>query len=257
MIGVFDSGLGGLTVVRHIRELDDRLDIHYLGDRERAPYGPRPVSEVLAFSTELTQALAEHGADPIVVACNTASAAALHPLRDAFGHLRFVGMEPAVKPAAMSTRSGVVGVVATEGTLEGPLYESVVRRFGAGTTVRAVACPEWVGFVEDGMLSGPEVERRVARDVAPLLAAGADHLVLGCTHFPLLRDAIDQAVVGRARIVDPGPAVARQVLRVADAPGAGTGRLVVQLNGHRRGLDVVLAALGLDKAVTVVGSGST
>jgi len=181
------------------------------------------------------------------VACNTASAAALHPLRAAFPDVRFVGMEPAVKPAAHHTSTGVVGVVATEGTLDGPLYESVVERFGVGVEIVAVACPDWVELVEAGMIDSPETLESVARCLEPLIERRADRIVLGCTHFPLLERAIHRALAGRAEIVDPGPAVARQVLRVAQRIGIdhGSGRLTVELTGTTRGADGVLALVGL------------
>lgn len=247
MIGVFDSGLGGLTVAGHIRRLAPQADILYIGDRARAPYGPRSPREVLAFSSEITRRLLDHGAGVVVVACNTASAAALHPLRAAFPDVQFVGMEPAVKPAANHTSTGVVGVVATAGTLDGPLYESVVERFGTGVEIVAAACPDWVELVEAGMIDAPQTMESVARCLEPLIDRRADRIVLGCTHFPLLERAIRQVLAGRAEIVDPGPAVARQTLRVAESFGMerGSAHLTVELTGTDRGAARVLELVGL------------
>ena len=247
MIGIFDSGLGGLTVAGHIRRLAPRADLLYIGDRARAPYGPRSPDEVLEFSSEITHRLLDRGAGVIVVACNTASAAALHPLRAAFPDVPFVGMEPAVKPAAHLSSTGVVGVVATAGTLDGPLYESVVERFGSGVEVVSAACPDWVALVEAGMIDAPETMESVARCLEPLIERRADRIVLGCTHFPLLEGAIQAALAGRAEIVDPGPAVAKQTLRIAQRLGIeqGSGRLTVELTGTDRGVDRVLTLVGL------------
>ncbi len=247
MIGIFDSGLGGLTIAGHIRRMAPQADLLYIGDRSRAPYGPRSPEEVLTYSSEITRRLLDNGAGIIVVACNTASAAALHPLRARFPHAQFVGMEPAVKPAANHTATGVVGVVATAGTLDGPLYESVVERFGAGAEIVAAACPDWVELVEAGMIDAPETTESVARCLEPLLERRADRIVLGCTHFPLLERAIRHALAGRAEIVDPGPAVAKQTLRIAQPLGIerGSGRLSVELTGTDRGVDDVLTRVGL------------
>lgn len=255
-IGVFDSGLGGLTVVRHIRDELPDADLVYLGDRLRSPYGPRPRTEVQAFSRQITERLISLGCRIVVIACNTASAAALHELRAEHPDLDFVGMEPAVKPAAGATRSGVVGVVATTGTLDGALYESVIDRFGAGVTVLGEAAPDWVELVERGVVGGPRARAAVERRLDPLIRAGADRIVLGCTHFPVLRVEIDAWLAGRAEVIDPGPAVARQTRRVAERRRATAGRasLVLELTGGTDGLDAVLGAVGLAPPTRVVVS---
>jgi glutamate racemase len=156
-------------------------------------------------------------------------------------------MEPAVKPAAHLSATGVVGVVATAGTLDGPLYESVVERFGAGVEIVAAACPDWVELVEAGMIDAPETIESVARCLEPLIERRADRIVLGCTHFPLLERAIRRALAERAEIVDPGPAVARQTLRIAEPLGIdrGSGRVTIELTGTDRGAADVLALVGL------------
>jgi glutamate racemase len=248
MIGVFDSGLGGLSVVGQLRRLRPALDIHYFADRGRAPYGRRPLAEVRSFAEEITSHLRSGGADMIVIACNAASAAALHPLRAAHPDIRFVGMEPAVKPAAEATRSGVIGVLTTAATFQGALFASVVDRFADGVTVEAAICDGWVELVERGEVDGPEAEQAVRSHVDPLLAAGADVLVLGCTHYPFLAPLIARVTGPGVRLVDPAPAVARQAVRVADELGVGGGgELRFECTGPTEGLaDLVESLAGLE-----------
>lgn len=246
VIGVFDSGIGGLGVLKHIRDELPDADVIYVADQGRAPYGVRPLEEVARISTEITAGLIDRGATTIVIACNTASAAALHELRSRFPDTTFVGMEPAVKPAALETSSGVIGVVATAATFQSELFESVVARFAGESKVVTAACPEWVELVERGELEGPSVDRAVEDRIAPLLAAGADALVLGCTHFPFLLEAIQRAAGPTVTIVDPAPAVARQVARVDG--GAGHGSLTVLSSGNpgqQASLSTYLERLGM------------
>jgi glutamate racemase len=230
MIGVFDSGVGGLTVLKEIqRELPD-ADLLYLADQGRAPYGVRSLEELADIAGEVSVWLLDQGASTIVIACNTASAAALHKLRAVHMDVPFVGMEPAVKPAALSTSSGVIAVLATAATFQGELFASVVQRHADGLTVLTHACPAWVALVEDGVVDGPEARQQVERCLSPLLDAGADTLVLGCTHFPFLTPVIEMVSGAAVTIVDPGSAVARQVSRVAGSP-VGSGRLVLATSG--------------------------
>ncbi len=230
MIGVFDSGVGGLSVLTEIRREMPTADLLYLADQARAPYGVRTLEEVADMTGDASQWLLDRGATTITIACNTASAAALHALRAAHPDIPFVGMEPAVKPAALRTDSGVIGVVATAATFQGALFASVVQRHAAGATVLTRACPKWVELVEMGEVQGPEARQQVEMCLAPLLEAGADILVLGCTHFPFLVPLIE-AVAGPAlTVVDPAPAVARQVKRVAK-DAAGMGRLILATSG--------------------------
>lgn len=214
MIGIFDSGVGGLSVWREIRRALPRHDTLYLADQAHVPYGSRPLEQVRAFTAEIARFLQQEGARVIVLACNTASAAALHPLRATFPSLPFVGMEPAVKPAAENTRTGVVGVIATPATFQGELFASLLERFASDVDVRTQVCPGLVQAVERGELDTPETERLLRGCLAPLLEAGIDELVLGCTHYPFLRPLIRRVVGPRVEIVDPAPAVARQVGRV-------------------------------------------
>lgn len=241
MLGVFDSGVGGLSVLRHVRHLMPGADVVYVADQGRAPYGPRSLAEVAGISVEVTSRLIEMGATTIVVACNTASAAALHDLRARFPDTPFVGMEPAVKPAAISTRSGVIGVLATTATFQGRLYETVVRRFANDMHVLAAECPDWVEMVEEGQVEGPAVQRAVERRITPLLEGHADTLVLGCTHFPFLEPIIGRLAGPSVTVIDPGPAVARQAARLHE--GTGTGILTLMSSGDPDRLAVLARAL--------------
>jgi glutamate racemase len=218
-IGVLDSGVGGLSVLREIRALLPHEHILYAADQGHVPYGPRSIEEVRAFTTGVARFLIEQGAKLVVVACNTASAAALYPLRDTFPDTPFVGMEPAVKPAARDTRTGHIGVIATEATFQGELYASVVGRFANGVQVETQACPEFVLLAEAGDTSSEAAREAVSRRLAPLLAADIDQLVLGCTHFPFLRALIEQEAGPGVTVIDPGAAIARQVRRVLDERG--------------------------------------
>ncbi len=234
MIGVFDSGVGGLSVLRALIEQAPGLPTLYLGDQARMPYGPRTLGSVRKLTTRCVRWLIEQGCDPIVIACNTASGAALDHLRMNFPGTRFVGAEPAVKPAALRTHTGVIGVLATRTTFASHRYASLIARYAAGARVIEQRCPTWVVKVErardDAGLDGPEIDRRVR----PLLNAGADALVLGCTHFPFLRAGIERAIArwrqdgGDARpveLIDPAPAIARQTLHVLGAPAPPTAPL--------------------------------
>lgn len=224
MIGVFDSGLGGLSVVHEVRAVLPHHDLAYLADSACCPYGPRTQAFVRARALAIGRWLLARGARMLVVACNTASSAALEALRAELP-VPVVGMEPGVKPAVAATRVGRIGVLATAGTLEGARFEALVRRFSQACTLVMQPCPGLVERVEAGDLDGPEVRALVQRYVAPLIAVGVDTLVLGCTHYPFLKPLI-AAVAGPAvAIIDTGPAVARQVLRVAGQhaiePGSG------------------------------------
>ena len=230
MIGVFDSGVGGLSVLREIRGLMPSADLLYLADRSRAPYGSRTLDDVRQISMGIGEWLIDQGASTLVVACNTASAAALETLRDRFPGLPIVGMEPAVKPAAARTGSGVIAVFATAATFQGRLFESVVSRHGTGVRVVARACPQWVELVEAGLVVGDEVERSLRAPLNEAMEAGGDVAVLGCTHFSFLAPAIT-AMAGEAlTVIDPAPAVAAQTARVATESG-GEGMLRLAASG--------------------------
>jgi glutamate racemase len=216
-IGIFDSGVGGLSVLRAIRQGLPAQPVIFFADQAHVPYGPRPMEEVRDFAESITHFLLEQGAGLIVVACNAASAAALYHLRGKFPLTPFVGMEPAIKPAAETTRSGVVGVLATPATFQGALYASVVERFAHDVTVLQDTCQGLVGQIEAGNLDGPETRRILEQALRPMLEQGIDTVVLGCTHYPFVIPLIEQIVGPGVRVIDPAPAVARQ-----------TGRLLAQ-----------------------------
>lgn len=214
LIGVFDSGVGGLSVLRAIRQLIPSQPVIYLGDQGHVPYGLRPLQEVRTFSSEVTHFLLAKGAQLIIVACNTASAAALHSLREEFPSVPFVGMEPAVKPAAEQTHSGVVGVLATFATFQGALYASVVERFAHGVTLLQSPCPGLVAEIEKGNLNGTATRSILEAALNPMLEKGIDTIVLGCTHYPFVIPLIEEIVGPGVRVIDPAPAVARQTRRL-------------------------------------------
>lgn len=218
MIGIFDSGLGGLSVWREVARVLPGAPLLYLADQAHVPYGTRALHEVQRYSEACARWLIGRGCTVIVIACNTASAAALQHLRAAFPRTRFVGMEPALKPAAAQTRSGVIAVLATQATFQGRLFASLRDRFARDLTVLEQPCPDWVSLVEQGAwdTAGPAV----AAMLEPLLARRADVFVLGCTHFPFLLPQIDAVLAqwqarhaGSVCWIDPAPAVARQTAR--------------------------------------------
>jgi glutamate racemase len=201
-------------VLRAIRQRLPGLPVIYLADQGHVPYGLRTLDEVRVFSTQITQFLLNQGASLIVVACNTASAAALQHLRQVFPEVPFVGMEPAVKPAAEHTQTGVVGVLATPATFQGALYASVVERFARGVRVLQDTCPGLVGLIEDGCLDDPQTRQVLRKALDPMLARGIDTVVLGCTHYPFVIPLIEEIAGPRVRVIDPAPAVARQTERL-------------------------------------------
>jgi glutamate racemase len=216
-IGIFDSGVGGLTVLKAIRELLPNETIIYFGDQVHVPYGLRPLEEVQAFSIKITRLLLDQGAKIIVVACNTASAAALVLLRKQFPGVHFVGMEPAIKPAAEQTKTGLVGVLATPATFQGALYASVVERFAGTVTLIQNTCPGLVQEIESGNLNGANTRSILESVLNPMLEKGIDTIVLGCTHFPFVIPLIQEIAGIGVRVIDPAPSVARQVCRLLDS----------------------------------------
>jgi glutamate racemase len=215
-LGIFDSGVGGLSVLRAIRQQLPNENVVYLADQEHVPYGPRPLEEVRAFTESITRFLLEQNAKLIVVACNAASAAALHHLRQC---LSFVGMEPAVKPAAEQSHTRKVGVLATPATFQGALYASVVERFAHDVTLYQHTCPGLVAQIEQGDLDGPLTQSILETALHPMLTAGIDTIVLGCTHYPFVIPLIQAIAGSQVRVIDPAPAIARQVVRLLQAQG--------------------------------------
>ena len=205
--------------MRAIREQMPAESIIYFGDQEHIPYGPRPMEQIRNFSEAITKFLLERDAKIIVVACNTASAAALKYLREKFPNTQFVGMEPAVKPAAEYTHTGKVGVLATPATFQGALYASVVERFANGVELFQNTCNGLVQQIEHGNLEGKQTRKILENALLPMLENNIDTVVLGCTHYPFVIPLIQEIAGGSVRVIDPAPAVAKQTERLLEAQG--------------------------------------
>jgi glutamate racemase len=218
-IGIFDSGIGGLSVLRAIRAQMPEESILYFGDQGHIPYGPRPMEQIRNFSEAITNFLLERDAKIIVVACNAASAAALKFLRERFPDVQFVGMEPAVKPAVETTQTGKVGVLATPATFQGALYASVVERFANGVELFQSTCNGLVQQIEQGNLNGNETRRILEDALRPMLEKNIDTIVLGCTHYPFVIPLVQEIVGDKVRVIDPAPSVAKQAKRLLEAGG--------------------------------------
>jgi glutamate racemase len=218
-IGIFDSGVGGLSVAREIRRDLPAEDIVYVADTAYCPYGDRPLEEVRARSLKVGAHLQEAGAKLIVVACNTASGAALEDLRASL-RVPVVGLEPAVKTAVARTRVGRVGVMATSGTLRSERYARLVRAHGNGVRVLPQPCPGLADLIEEGHLEGEVLARRLEELVAPLRAAAVDTVVIGCTHYTFVAPAITRALGEGVTLVDSGPAIARRTRHLLEEAAA-------------------------------------
>ena len=216
MVGFFDSGVGGRCVLDAFRRLRPDEPTVYVADSENCPYGNKPPDEIVRLSKRIAADLIGRGCEVVVVACNTATAAAIDELRSEWPDVPFVGMEPAVKPAALGSKSGVVGVLATRGTFNGRLYRETSSKVADAVRIIECVADEFVDLVERGVVSGAEAEDAVRRRIEPLIAAGADRIVLGCTHFPHLKHLMKNIADGRAEIVDPSDAVARRIVEVLD-----------------------------------------
>lgn len=239
VIGIFDSGEGGLSVLREITRLLPDEKYVYWSDNAHCPYGEKSPEYIIDRARAITERLLAEGADIIVVACNTATAAAISTLRAEYSdassetvrsrvakltsgrhdHVCFIGMEPAVKPAALGTRTGVIGVLATAGTLKGSKYLHTKESVDDNVRVVEHVGQGFVELVESGCLSGPHAENVVAASLKPLLDAGADIIVLGCTHYPFLLPVLQKVAGDGVRFIDPAPAVARQLLNVMSGEG--------------------------------------
>ena len=222
-IGIFDSGSGGLSVYRELVKLLPKERYIYFSDNAHCPYGEKTAEYIQERAHIITDFLLEKGADIIVVACNTATAAAIACLREDYPDVPFIGMEPAVKPAALGTRSGVIGVLATAGTLKGSKYLKTKGRFEDDVRIVEHVGEGFVELVENGILDGPEAYETVRKSLQPLLDAGADRIVLGCTHYPFLKPVIESIAGPGVQVIDPAPAVARQTVRILEANAIPTG----------------------------------
>ena len=218
MIGIFDSGSGGLSVLREILRLLPREKFVYYADNANCPYGEKTPEFIQNRCRKITEYLLSRGAQIIVVACNTATAAAITTLRNEYP-VRFIGMEPAVKPAALSSKTGVIGVLATAGTLKGSKYLTTKGIYEDDVKIVEHVGQGFVELVENGILDGPLAEETVRKSLQPLLDAGADRIVLGCTHYPFLRTVIQRIAGPDVQIIDPAPAVARHLIEVMKEEG--------------------------------------
>ena len=222
MTGIFDSGAGGLSVLKEILKAMPQGEYVYFSDNAHCPYGEKTQEYIVDRCRHITETLLAQGAEIIVVACNTATAAAISTLREEYP-VPFIGMEPAVKPAALGTRSGVIGVLATAGTLKGSKYLHTRGQYEDNVRIVEHVGEGFVELVENGILDGPKAEETVSRSLQPLLDEGADIVVLGCTHYPFLQPVIERLAGPGVKVIDPAPAVARQTVHVLQEKGIPTG----------------------------------
>jgi glutamate racemase len=253
-VGMFDSGAGGLSVLREFRKLAPHERVVYFADTANFPYGPRPAADVRKHSFGITHRLMQAGAKLIVVACNTASAAAIADLRAAFD-VPFVGMVPGLKPAAQLSRSGKVAILATPGTLDGDLYARVSEEFGKSTRIVNVPGHGLAELVEHGQANTPEAHAAVREALAGPVHAGADTIVLGCTHYPFLAPAIEAEFPG-VQLVDTSEPVARRAVQVLrerglEAPEGARGEIDLIVSGDRAAFHAVMESLGFSPAAEV------
>ena len=212
-IGIFDSGIGGLSVLRDIRGLLPHEKLIFIADSAFAPYGNKPLEFIQQRSKDLSRFLLEQGAKTVVVACNTATAIAVNQLREQF-NIPIIAMEPGVKPAISATRSGIVGVLATENTLTSQQFTRLLHRYAENVQVISQPCPGLVEQIESGEFDSIRTRQLIEQYTAPLLSAGADTIVLGCTHYPLIRQQIADIIGPNITIIETGQAVAQQVKHV-------------------------------------------
>ncbi|PKO84084.1 MAG: glutamate racemase [Betaproteobacteria bacterium HGW-Betaproteobacteria-11] len=245
MIGVFDSGLGGLSVLDALVDALPQADFTYFADTAHIPYGNKTEAEiqqrVLAIGAQLT----DQGCGLLVVACNTATVAAVQALREAHPEIPVVGIEPGIKPAARASKSGRIAVLATETTARSPRLASLVAEHAQGVEVLIEACPGWATHVEQLALDDPQLAADIAARVSPLIEQGVDQLVLGCTHYSFLSPALARLAANRAQLVDVAMAVAEQTRRLAGPLARGQGRLHLQSSARPEHLPAALPRLKL------------
>ncbi len=244
MIGVFDSGLGGLSVLAAIARTLPQADLTYLADTAHVPYGDKHDDFIRGRVLAIGNHLVEQGCRLLVVACNTATAHAVTELRHQHPGVPVVGIEPGVKPAAHSTRTGHIAVLATEATARSQKLQRLIETHAAHVTVHVQACPGWATRVETLKLDGPDFEAEVRAKVQPLIDAGVDRVVLGCTHYAFLTPILEPIVSGHAELVDVADAVARQVMRLG-GERTGNARLHLLATARPERLHAALPALGL------------
>ena len=244
MIGVFDSGLGGLSVLAAIAHELPKADLIYLADTAHVPWGGKSDGFITGRVLTIGRHLAEQGCQLIVVACNTATTTAIQALRDHLPGVPIVGVEPGIKPAASGSRSGRIAVLATETTAKSRRLAHLIDAHAAHVQVDIVPCPGWATHVETLQPDTPAFRAEIAAKISPLLAAGVDRIVLGCTHYAFLAPLIEPLLGGRAQLIDVAAAVARQVLRLRSDSHAG-GHLHLQATARPEHLAAALPVLGL------------
>jgi glutamate racemase len=245
MIGVFDSGLGGLSVLAALVAALPRADFAYYADTAHVPYGSKSETQIQSRVLAIGEHLADEGCGLLVVACNTATAAAVQALRAAHPDIPVVGVEPGIKPAAQATRSGRIAVLTTESTAGSQRLKNLIRDHAGGIEVFVEPCPGWATHVEMLQLDDPALAADIRDRIEPLLERGVDHVVLGCTHYSFLAPLLKQAIGSRAELVDVADAVARQTRRLATDLAHGSGRLLLQASAHPERLRAALPHLHL------------
>ncbi|MCG8069813.1 MAG: glutamate racemase [Candidatus Thiodiazotropha taylori] len=215
-IGIFDSGIGGLSVLQHVRALLPNENLLYVSDRAHLPYGEKDKGFILQRSRVITQFLISQNVKAVVIACNTATAAAVRDLRETY-RLPIIGMEPGVKPAISLSQSGMVGVLATHGTLSSHKFKALLQQHADGSEIIICPCHGWVEAIERNGHDHQTTRQIVSQQLQPILERGVDTLVLGCTHYPFVKQMIADEAGAGISIIDTGPAVAKQLQRQLSA----------------------------------------
>ena len=247
MIGVFDSGLGGLSVLNAIADASPHADLVYLADTAHVPYGDKDDAFIRRRVLKIGRRLADQGCTLIVVACNTATAAAVTALREALPDIPVVGIEPGIKPAAVASKRKHIAVLTTESTARSERFARLIRQHAGAVRIDVLPCPGWATKVETLRLDDPAFAEIARQHLAPALNTGADQIVLGCTHYAFLAPVLEPIVAGRAQLVDVAEAVARQCARLAGASLHGQGRLNLLATARPERLQAALPALGLNR----------
>jgi len=250
-IGVFDSGVGGLWILKHLQDELPGYNYVYFGDQGHVPYGSRSMEEIRSFSEEITKFLIKKECRVIVIACNTASAASLSYLREKFPDIIFVGMEPAIKKASEITRTKKVGVLATPATFQGELYNSVVEKFAKGVEIYKDTCPGLVGQIEKDELSSSKTKKILEDALLPMLEKGIDTVVLGCTHYPFVVPLIKEITGGNVNVVDPTSAIVQRVSNLLNDNNlneeSSNNKIDIFTTGDVNSMDPILSELFKDK----------
>ncbi|WP_301102662.1 glutamate racemase [Propionivibrio sp.] len=247
MIGVFDSGLGGLSVLAAIAQSLPDADLIYLADTAHLPYGDKDDALIRSRVLKIGHQLVDQGCTLIVVACNTATAAAISALRASLPQIPVIGIEPGVKPAVAASKSGRIAVLTTSSTARSERLARLIRQHSGAVKIDVLPCPSWATKVETLQLDDPGLTESARQLLTPVLDAGADQIVLGCTHYAFLAPLLEPIVAGRAVLVDVADAVSRQCLRLAGTAARGHGRLTLLASAHPERLQAALPALGLNR----------